>query len=122
MLHNLAFVMMGGSLGAASRYAVSVAGNRLPSSFFPAATFTVNVLGSFLLGLLLSLQTGNLGYHFLAVGFMGSFTTFSTFQIENINLFKNSKHYTLILYVGGTLIFCISAALLGLFIGTSKII
>ena len=119
MMHNLAFVMMGGAIGAASRYAVSIAGNRLPNSFFPSATFTVNVLGSFMLGLLLSIDTGEITYHFLAVGFLGSFTTFSTFQVENIYLFKKNNHYTLFIYVSLSIVLCIGVATLGIIIGTS---
>ena len=75
------------------------------------------LIGSFLLGILLSIQLGDLNQLLLGTGFMGGFTTFSTFQIENIALCQQKNYKTLFLYVCTSCIFCILLAILGLKIG-----
>jgi len=111
---NLFLVFAGGACGALSRYVLSLFIKRLVSSPFPVATFLINLIGSFLLGFFISLDLPSELLLLLGVGFMGSFTTFSTFQLENVTLFENRHYKTLVLYVFASIFFCVMAALVGL--------
>ncbi len=94
-LKNLAAVALGGALGAVSRYAVSGWVQRLAGSRFPWGTLTVNLLGCFLLGYLAGRwerSTAPAAWRLLwGVGFMGAFTTYSTFALESGNLVREGS-------------------------------
>ena len=85
-------IMMGGALGATSRHLMNVWVQRFAQGHFPIGTITVNLLGSFLIGLcgaLLEHYKVAAEYRlFLLTGFFGSFTTFSTFAREKAELLK----------------------------------
>lgn len=117
MAINYLMVFIGGSLGAVCRYAISIQMKRIVSTEFPLATFLINLLGSFLLGLLLSAGADGLMQLLLGTGFLGGFTTFSTFQIENVMLFKKGSYAMLIAYAAASAILCILAAFMGFWIG-----
>ena len=92
---KLIYIGLGGCLGAVCRYLVSGWFLRFGVDF-PLGTLAVNLLGSFTLGFLMSLATGTLYVSpavrfFLAVGFLGSFTTFSTFAYETNELLKSGE-------------------------------
>jgi CrcB protein len=84
------------------------------ASPFPAGTFTVNLVGSFLIGVIIGLFNRYewLSHEwrlFLAIGFCGSFTTFSTFSLENLELLREGNYlsfsiYTILSLVGGILL------------------
>jgi CrcB protein len=103
MLKILA-VMTGGSLGAASRYSLFMIVQRLTGDGFPTGTLAANLLGSFLIGLLWSMFEGtrltNEWRLFIFTGFLGGFTTFSTFTRETTQLFKLGEWRTALLYLG----------------------
>ena len=117
MAINYLMVLIGGSLGAVCRYAVSIQMKRIISTEFPLATFLINLSGSFLLGLLLASHTSSLIQLLLGTGFLGGFTTFSTFQVENVTLFRKGNYGLLILYVSFSVGFCILFAYLGFRLG-----
>jgi len=107
-------VALGGAIGAVSRYAVGVW--LLPTSQykFPYATISVNVLGSLIMGILyviiveradLPVETRNL----LMVGFLGAFTTFSTFSLDAISLWQNGDQFLALVYVVSTVALCLLA-------------
>ena len=83
-------VMLGGSLGAASRYGVSLLTARLWGAQFPYGTMVVNLAGCFLIGLLFALAdrsrllTPDVRL-LLITGYLGALTTFSTFSLETVN-------------------------------------
>lgn len=97
-------VLAGSGLGGMLRFA---AGNWVLSKLdwrYPAGTFLINVLGSFLIGLTMSLLTERLDVHpywrlFLVVGLMGGFTTFSTFEFETLQAVRNGHRAIALLYV-----------------------
>lgn len=111
-------VAFGGALGAMSRFFVYNTLMRASSSY-PWATFTVNVLGSFLIGIAFVLITERLemGPYWrgvVTVGFLGAFTTFSTFSMDVIGLLEQGETGSAILYVLSSVVVCIIAAWLGL--------
>ena len=91
MLKSILLVGVGGAAGSMLRYLTALLVNRYANSHFPWATFTVNILGCFLIGLLFGLldkqQVANQNIRLLLItGFCGGYTTFSAFSIENLNL------------------------------------
>lgn len=102
-MNELLLVGAGGFLGAASRYLVSMLINRYWSKSFPLATFLINVTGSFILGLAITLpvlpELSPLVYYGLGIGFLGSFTTFSTFGFEVLRLAEDKKFLVALVYV-----------------------
>jgi len=93
---NIFIIGIGGFLGAITRYGVALwIGQRWGRSF-PLGTFVINVSGSFLIGLLMSLLTERFMVNpqwrlMLVVGFLGAYTTFSTFEYETGTLLKDSE-------------------------------
>jgi CrcB protein len=111
-------VAFGGALGAMSRFFVYNAFIR-SNSTYPWATFTVNVVGSFLIGMAFVLITermemGPYWRGVVTVGFLGAFTTFSTFSMDVIGLLEQGEITRAILYVLSSVVVCIIAAWLGL--------
>lgn len=105
------WVMSGGALGSLARYGIS----RIPvSSVIPWSTMGVNLLGSFLIGILSGLfNKGNIGqgaHWFLVTGLMGGFTTFSAFSLENIQLMQAGFWTQAVIYItislAGGLLLC----------------
>lgn len=98
--------MLAGGVGALSRYGLAGLAQRWSGSGFPVGTFTVNVLGCFLFGLVWGLLEGRLGLApqlrlIVLTGFMGSFTTFSTFVFESVNLMQSGQWGWLVLNIVG---------------------
>lgn len=95
-------IFVGGGFGSICRYLVS---QLISQSFdhYPFGTLTVNLIGSFLIGLLVGLSEKfytHQNWHFLLVtGFCGGFTTFSTFSYENLQLMRNLEYKALFSYV-----------------------
>jgi len=88
--------MLGGSLGALMRFIISSSVTEKFGSDFPYGTLTVNVLGSFAMGFLAMFLVERMGLDPLLrlgifVGFLGAFTTFSTFSMETLNLFEQGE-------------------------------
>lgn len=103
------FVGIGGALGALARYAVGIWVGGWWKKSFPAATFFVNLTGSFLMGFLTGFlnQTGLQWNHFKSmatIGFLGAYTTYSTFAFEVINLTHEHKAGIAVLYLLGSLV------------------
>jgi CrcB protein len=109
----------GGALGAGARYLINVSMLTWFGAGFPWATFTVNVVGSFIMGVLaatlLPLATGSTSiWTFLATGILGGFTTFSAFSLDVWILYERHQHLALVLYVAGSVILSIAALFLGM--------
>lgn len=93
------FVALGGFLGAIARYGLS----RFIRSFFqvayPVDTFIINSLGSFVIGLVVGYGLSTSLHHFAVIGFLGAFTTFSTFSFEVVQLFEKKQAKKAITYL-----------------------
>lgn len=118
---NYFWVAIGGAIGASLRYAVMNVCITLRLISFPFATLTVNILGSFLIGLLsfyfLYRFTDNSTLRlFFIVGILGAFTTFSAFSLDTINLFMQHRYVAAISYILASVILCLLAALAGMLI------
>jgi CrcB protein len=105
MLKLLLIVGSGSFLGGIARYLLSRGIQNSVITSFPMGTFWVNILGCFLIGLIYGLSDrGTLGNNemrlFLAVGFCGGFTTFSTFSNENMALLRDGSILYFSLYAG----------------------
>jgi CrcB protein len=80
-----------GGCGAVARFALDGQVSRAAGRAFPLGTFTVNVLGSFLLGLSVGLALGKNGYALAGTGLIGGFTTFSTWMLESHRLGEDGR-------------------------------
>ena len=117
------YVALGGALGAAARYGVSGWVQNLAGSGFPAGTMTVNVMGSFLLGLSLrymeALPVTPELRALVTIGILGGFTTFSTFSYEAVALLQDGEWGRAGSYMVGSLVLAVVAVILGFSAGSS---
>lgn len=118
-MKQILLVFLGGGLGSALRYLLTRSLNLYPG--IPYGTFTVNILGSLLIGFLfgLSLRSQVVSTNMLLLfgtGFCGGFTTFSTFAYENHIFLKTGDYSQFALYTLGSIILGIGAVFLGMFL------
>jgi len=120
-LLSLLLVFIGGGAGAVSRYVLSTAVNARLSSVFPYGTLSANVIGSFLIGILSALllkeqflPVAKSARLLLIVGFLGGFTTFSSFSMETVSLFLSEEYLKALFNIVLNTCLCIGAAFLGL--------
>ncbi|MCL4119871.1 UNVERIFIED_CONTAM: hypothetical protein GTU68_020502, partial [Idotea baltica] len=112
----------GGALGAVLRYGVSNGIYRLLGRDFPYGTLVVNVLGSLLMGFLFVLLVERMAVSAewrlaLLVGFLGAFTTFSTFSFETLALFNEGALLKALLNIIISVTLCLTATWLGMTLG-----
>lgn len=113
ILHSL-LVAIGGFFGAMGRFAVSNWGNHSQRTSFPYGTLAVNLLGSFALGIIVDFDWPAFWQFLLGTGFMGAFTTFSTYNIELIQRYEQRDKQTAILYLITSYVAGIGLAWLGM--------
>lgn len=118
---KILYIGIFGALGCIARYLVSGWMYQVAGRTLPYGTLAVNVLGSFLLGLIMegSMRTTLLSQELrigLAVGFMGGFTTFSTFSYETVRLFEEGSLGSAGLNILLNVLACLVAALLGIYV------
>lgn len=114
-------VALGGALGSVSRFAIGRASFHWFNHEWPWATFAVNSLGSFAIGLIYMLITERSALHadsryLLMVGFLGAFTTFSTFALETVAMLEGGRWVLALGYVLATLVSCILGCGLGMLV------
>ena len=119
MVQTLSLVALGGAIGAALRYLTGVGVLRLfGMTQIPLAIVTVNVVGSFAMGVFIALAAhrGLTHLHpFLAVGILGGFTTFSSFSLETVVLIERGEIMNAVVYVLLSVLLSVGALALGLF-------
>ncbi|MDH5797349.1 MAG: fluoride efflux transporter CrcB [Paracoccaceae bacterium] len=124
MKFTLIQVALGGAVGASARYLTGVASVRLLGPGFPWATLTVNIVGSFLMGVLVVVMAhfgGNKYAPLLMTGVLGGFTTFSAFSLDAITIFERGETFTAAAYVLGSVVLSLAAIVAGLGIARSMI-
>ena len=119
--YKLLIIGLGGFLGSTLRYVtVRLVDSKL-NALFPYGTLTVNIVGSFLLGLIYMLALRKVGLTentrlFLGVGFCGGFTTFSAFVLENFSLMQQKLLGTSLLYISVSVVAGILALAAGVWV------
>lgn len=117
-------IAMGGGLGSVLRYGTSSMVQHLGrGTIFPIGTAAVNVLGCFLIGLLSGLASSREllsaeARFFLMVGFLGGFTTFSTFGADTVNLIRSNAFFPALVNASGQVILGVAAVMAGLWLGS----
>lgn len=119
---QLTVIAVGGATGALLRFWVSTSVYSLLGRGFPYGTFTVNVVGSLLMGLLFVILQDRLSVSaewraFLLIGVLGSFTTFSTFSIETFNLFEDGENIKAVMNMLLSVLTCVAATWIGIMAG-----
>lgn len=120
-MNNILLIAIGGAIGSVSRYGCQKWIYYLYPHPFPVGTFAVNVVGSFLAGLLFALTEKSYlpapaWSPLLIVGFCGGFTTFSAFSLETLSLLKNGAIISALLYIAASIV----AALLAVWFGYTR--
>jgi len=118
---NILYVGIGGFIGSILRYLVFLSSNHLLGSNLPYSTIIVNIIGSFFIGFLYQFFNN---YFFisestkllLTVGFLGGFTTFSTFSIDAFILYQNYGKFFAVSYIILSVVLSLFALLLGMFV------
>lgn len=115
MLKTIAVIAGGGAIGAVMRYGFHVVSEKALGPEFPWGTLIINVLGSFVIGLLAALfmhfdQVSQEWRLFLMTGVIGGFTTFSTFSLDFAVLWQRGEFMAAAFYVGASV--CVSIAAL----------
>lgn len=110
----IASIALGGAIGAVARHSVSVMMGSIMGSGFPWGTLTVNIVGSFLMGALLEISALKLSLSpemraLLVTGFLGAFTTFSTFSLDVATLYERGNLGLTALYIIVSVVVGISA-------------
>jgi CrcB protein len=115
---NALMVALGGAIGAVARYGVNFAGSKFWGMNFPYGTLGVNIVGCFIMGLLVGLfalkePVDPMLKLFLTTGVLGGFTTFSAFSLDTIMLYER-KPILAVGYVAASVILSVGACVLGL--------
>lgn len=119
---KLLLVAAGGAVGSVARYLVGAQALRLFGSAWPYGTFTVNVAGGFLMGVLASwlAHRGNAHHEqvrvLLAVGVLGGFTTFSAFSLETALMIQKRAYAPAFTYSAASVLLSVAALYAGMFI------
>lgn len=117
MIQTLLQVALGGALGASARYMTNVAAMRLIGPGFPWGTVMANVLGSFLMGVIvvvLAHKNATWTAPFLMTGLLGGFTTFSAFSLDALTIWERGQTGLAAAYVLGSVILSLGGIVAGM--------
>ena len=118
-MKHILFIALGGAGGALARHWLASFVHASAQSHFPWGTMLVNVLGSFAIGVAYILIVERAAVHpdwrsVTMIGFLGAFTTFSTFSLETLALYENGQGGLAILYVTASVLTCLLSAWAGM--------
>jgi len=118
-MKNLLFIALGGSFGAVGRYVFSKFTYRFVNDIFPWGTLAINMSGSFLIGFFFELFDELIFpahiKSFITIGFLGAYTTFSTYSLESLNLLRAGEVKLFAINILLSNICCIVLTLAGLY-------
>lgn len=123
---QILLVAAGGAVGSVCRYLVGVGALRLLGPSFPWGTLTVNVVGSFGIGVLAELIVVRFGAStdlrlLLITGFLGGFTTFSAFALDAVSLFERGAALSSLVYLVASVVVSLAATVAGMFLMRSML-
>lgn len=118
IIETAVWIAAGGFFGAIARYAAVMLCSRLWKTRFPWGTVFVNVTGSFMLGWLTGSGVMETYALMMGTGFLGAYTTFSTFKVESVQLLRNAHKRAFIMYIGVMYSAGIVMALFGFALGS----
>nr|VFK35780.1 MAG: camphor resistance protein CrcB [Candidatus Kentron sp. MB]VFK77379.1 MAG: camphor resistance protein CrcB [Candidatus Kentron sp. MB] len=129
MLTDLLIIGFGGFLGAISRYLIFIIDRQLYHHYhFPLGTLFVNLIGSLLIGIALGmsvkysiLSRGSFGHYLFVTGFLGAFTTFSTFSQDNFALLMEKQYWFFIINILSNVIAGIILTMSGYFLVVNEL-
>lgn len=114
------FIAAGGALGSLARYGLSMVIQQASAGTFPRGTLVVNITGSFLIGALMeafdSVLVPPLWRSFLTIGFLGAYTTFSTYTFETVRMMREGEIGPAALNVVGGNVAGLVAVVLGMYL------
>ncbi len=113
---SLIYIGFGGFIGALARYSFNLIFGSILGLPVPLATIFVNILGSFLMGIIFYFTSNNPSEFyklFFMTGILGSFTTFSAFSLDSINMFFEKEYLNLFLYISISVFLSIFSLYLG---------
>lgn len=118
---TIAFVAFGGAIGAVARYGAGLGMVALLGHGFPYGTMLVNIAGSLMMGIVIGILAqydhGLTGLRpFIVTGFLGAFTTFSTFSLDAVSLIERGQYGSAALYIAASVVVSILALMAGLFL------
>ena len=122
MFSTLLQVALGGAIGASGRYLTGVAAIRLMGPGFPWGTLVVNIVGSFVMGMIvvaLGLFSANRLAPFLMTGVLGGFTTFSAFSLDALTIYERGQSGLAASYVLASVILSLGAIVAGMALARS---
>ena len=123
MFSDLFLKFLGGGFGSVIRYLITIFGDKTMFFFFeklhPLGTFVVNIVGSFAIGLLYGYFQENINVNeslklFLLVGFLGGFTTFSSFSLDSFKLIQTGETMIAILYIVSSVVLALGFTYFGI--------
>ena len=116
------FIGLGGFLGSIARFGLASLVQNRTESLFPYGTMAVNIIGCFMIGLMMTLFQERIVVSqnirlFLIIGILGGFTTFSSFSYDTFALMKSGNFFSAGLNAGGSLFGCLIATWAGFYVG-----
>ena len=128
ILKNYLFVAIGSALGGVGRFWIGgLVAERMSKTVFPWNTLVVNVVGSFIIGILAALTAAegkllgpnlrSFSYHFLMIGVCGGYTTFSSFSLQTLNLIHDGEWFYVFGNIIASVVVCLVAVWLGFLLG-----
>ena len=120
------WIALGGALGSIARYAVGLWVFERMGQRFPYGTFVINITGCFIIGLALTVLDEHMGLssawrQAIPIGFVGAYTTFSTFEYETLRLAHNGQAASALLYIALSVMIGYGAVWLGSLAGRALI-
>ncbi len=110
---DLIYVGIGGAFGSIVRYKLGKIIAQKSGSDFPVNTFLINITGAILLGVVVGIGVSGSVYCLLADGFLGAYTTFSTFMYEGFQLFRENEKKNAFVYIAASLVIGIIGYIMG---------